>query len=95
MTGNVQDPIHSNVVDRKDGGWLGGALAEDHDDFFACGNRWSNQKLVSTSTSSANPEDKDYFMNGICHMRPKTDLLQSPLPPVSNSSRVLPIIAPG
>lgn len=82
--GNVQDPTLTGVTDRKDNGWLGGALVESSETLVTCGSRWSNQHFLLSK--------EHYFMNGICYWRSKNDIFQDPFPSPANSSRLLPIV---
>lgn len=50
--------------DRKDGGWLGGAMAAVGNRFVACGSRWVNQKYKNA-----------YLMSGICYWIPKNHVI--------------------
>jgi hypothetical protein len=85
--GNSIDPNRVNVTDRKDNGWLGGALLENSDSFIACSSRWSNQFYENVL-----PAKGHYYMNGMCNWRPKNDIFQDNLPQISSKvSRLLPL----
>ena len=73
------------VLNRKDGGLLGGSLSVGSDRLISCASRWANQRANNISRSS------HYLMNGLCYWRPTEQIVTDFVADLLSNHTIIPL----